>query len=219
MHMRSSKRYQTSGLWLSALGAVVLAAGCNSGQGSTPSLDVQTSYDNLTTDLSICAKSTQTCLEAADGDRPKIQTCEDERMSCETAVNAARKEVHDGIRACVDTARTCAHNIGDGGVAALRACGQAFHSCVQDALPPPPPVPPCVEALRECLSHSEDGGRAARDACGKQFRMCAEAELPPCAHGLATCIDKGGSFWACERAAAKCRDFRLSHDGGVPPNP
>jgi len=217
--MRSSKRYPTSGRLMSALGAVVLAAGCSSGQSSAPGPDVQTSYDNLTTDLSICEKSKQTCLEAADGDRPKIQTCQDERMSCETAVRAATKEVHDGIRACATTARTCAHDSGDGGVAALRACGQAFHACVEEALPPPPPIPPCVESLRECLSRSEDGGRAARDACGKQFRTCAEEQLPPCARGLATCIDNGGSFWACERAAAKCRDFRLSHDGGVPPSP
>src|SRR5512141_3099204 len=81
-HMRNSERYQTSGRLMSVFGAVVLAAGCSSGRGSTPSLDVQTSYDNRTTDLSICEKSHQTCLEAADGDRPKIQTCQDERMSC-----------------------------------------------------------------------------------------------------------------------------------------
>jgi len=197
--------------------ALSLSVGCSGEGASSGDANIASSYDNLTTDLSICAKSRETCLDAADGDRPKIQTCQDELADCRDAVQAARKEVHAGIRACVDAAKECVHSIGDGGEPAARQCGQTFHACVKAALPPPPPLPPCVQPLKDCLAANADGGRDAKQACLEQFRSCAVGRLPPCMHGLAECVDGGGDVRECTMQARQCKDYRLSHDGGVPP--
>jgi hypothetical protein len=193
-------------------------SGCSTEDSASPGANAST-YENLTTDLSICDQAQRDCLDAADGDRPKIQVCHDEMSGCRDAVKAAKKEIHASLRACVDTARACVKNIGDGGRDARRACGTQFHQCVQEALPPPPPVPPCVQALHACLGENEDGGRDAKRECFQQFRTCAEANLPPCLKGLAQCLDAQGDMRACQKEERECRDYRLSHDGGVPPSP
>jgi len=193
-------------------------SGC-SAEDASPSGENASTYENLTTDLSICDQAQHDCLDAADGDRPKIQVCRDEMSSCRDAVKEAKKEIHDSLRACVATARTCVKNIGDGGRDAHHACGTQFHECVQEALPPPPPVPPCVQALKSCLSDAGDGGRDARRECFQSFHTCAEANLPPCLKGLAQCLDAHGDLRACRNEERECRDYRLSHDGGVPPAP
>jgi hypothetical protein len=71
--------------------------------------------------------------------------------------------------------------------------------------------------LKDCLAESADGGRAAKQECLQQFHTCAVAQLPPCMHGVATCIDGGGEVRDCVKEGRQCKDYRLSHDGGVPP--
>ena len=182
--------------------AIALASACNSGQGS--SSDLGSYAAELNTDLGVCSVAHATCLQAADGDVSKIQSCKDERGACADAVQAARKEVHDAIRACADTARTCFHNVApDAGHAALHQCGQQLRACVDDALPPPPPLPPCAAALKQCLSSTSDGGSGGRRACVQTFHACVDATLPPCMHGLATCIaDHDEPPFACRQGRA-----------------
>src|SRR5204862_4885351 len=104
--------------------ALLLGFGCSSGHGSDQGPSTGAFLENLTTDLGVCSQARTTCLDAADGDRPKIQTCEDERAACGQAVQAAFKEVHDGIRACASAARQCLQSSADGGPSARKQCGQ-----------------------------------------------------------------------------------------------
>ncbi|HVU01627.1 MAG TPA: hypothetical protein VHE30_07745 [Polyangiaceae bacterium] len=220
--MRRNQHRVSSILRLASGASIALCTfiGC-SAESPSPSPtspgDVAASYDNLTTDLSVCQKAHDTCLDAADGDAPKVDDCEAEAADCRDAVRASRQEVHAALRECVSTARTCVHSIGDGGMAAVRKCGDAFHECVKAALPPPPPLPPCVQTLRDCLSPGADGAAPDRAACLSEFRTCAIAGLPPCMKGLATCLNDGGSLRECLPPARECRTYRLTHDGGVPP--
>lgn len=219
-------------LWMLAIPSLALLAGAGCGSGddgaSSKSADLGASYDNLNTDLSICDKARDDCLDAADGNPGAIQACKDERASCADAIKEARTEVHDALRACVATARDCVHAaLGDGGFrqlesdagrSAIRECGDAFRSCVKAALPAIQ-LPPCVQTAARCFeaASSGDGGRAAREACAEQFKTCAEAELPPCLHAFATCMDEGGTLRSCLPPERECRDYRMTHDGGVPP--
>src|SRR5689334_9002762 len=208
----------------SAIAATVtllgLAVGCNG--GSDQSGTTGTFLQDLTTDLGVCGAAHNACMEAADGDPNEFQTCKDERQACGDAVQAARKEIHDAIRMCADTARTCWMNAGagDAGKGARKQCVTALRACVEEALPPPPPLPPCAAALKQCLSSAGDGGADARKTCLTTFHGCVDATLPPCMHALATCIeDRSEPRFACERQAEACRHYRLTHDGGVPPAP
>ena len=220
--MNHKKQTSHARVWstLAATGiAIGLASGCNSGQSSGNGSDLGTYLADLNTDLGVCSVAHDTCLQAADGDVSKIQSCKDERSACADAVQAARKEVHDAIRACADTARMCFHALApDAGRAAFHQCGQQLRACVDDALPPPPPLPPCAAALKQCLSSTHDGGSGARHACLQTFHSCVDATLPPCMHELATCIeDHSEPRFACARQAAQCRKYRFTHDGGLPP--
>jgi hypothetical protein len=200
-------------LFATSVGVVI---GC-SGQDGSRGGDVGSSYDNLTTDLSVCQKSASDCLDAADGDRPRIQVCRDDLANCRDAVQAAKSEVHDALRACVQTVRSCVRNASDAGPDGIAACRESFQACVKAAIPPPPPLPPCAESLKQCLSESSDGGREARVQCFQTFHSCVEASLPPCMHGFATCIDSdGGSLWGCAEQAHECMKYRFTHDGGLP---
>lgn len=199
-----------------AMGA--LASGCETGTSPPNRNDTASSYENLTTDLSICQKSQETCLDAADGNSAMIQTCHDELLACREAAITATQELHAALRACVDAAKACVAGDGgqaDSGMPLLLTCGIAFHECVEAALPPPPPLPPCAAALKECLQG--DGGQVDAGTCLAEYRACAIAELPPCAQEFATCIEQGGEFWTCATAARECWTYRMTHDGGVPP--
>jgi hypothetical protein len=197
--------------------ALALGAGCSShGDGSIPATG--TFLEDLSTDLGVCGAARDACMQAADGDPNAFDTCKAERTACGDAVQAARKEIHDAIRVCATTARTCWMNAADAGDAARHQCGKDLRACVEAALPPPPPLPPCVAALKQCLSSTGDGGADARSACVKTFHGCVDATLPPCMHGLATCIeDHSQPRFACERQADQCRRYRSTHDGGLPP--
>jgi hypothetical protein len=202
-----------------SIAAIGLVSGCNSQSDGSDST-TGTFLQNLTTDLGVCGAARDACMQAADGDPNKFETCKDERAACGDAVQAARKEIHEAIRACADTARTCWMDAGagDAGKATRRQCITALRSCVEMALPPPPPLPPCAAALRQCLSTTGDGGADARKACVGTFHTCVDATLPPCMHALAACIeDRSEPRFACERQAQTCRRYRLTHDGGLPP--
>lgn len=202
----------------SAVAGLSLAMGCGSSSSSPSRGDSASSYENLTTDISICQKNQETCLDAVDGNSAMIQTCHDELLACRQAISAATEELHAALRACVDAAKACVAGDGgasDSGTPLLLTCGGAFHACVQAALPPPPSVPLCAAALKECLRG--DGGQVDAGTCLTEYRACAIAALPPCAQEFATCLEQGGEFWACATAARECWTYRMTHDGGVPP--
>jgi hypothetical protein len=157
-------------------------------------------------------------MQAADGDVSKVDTCKAEASACHDAVTAARQEIHTAIRACASSAKSCFQGAAEAGMDARKMCGKELRSCVEMALPPPPPLPPCCAALKQCLSSTDDGGTTAREACFTTFHSCVEATLPPCMHELATCIDdRSEPPRACERQAEECRHYRFTHDGGLPP--
>ncbi len=139
--------------------ALALAAGCGSGQSAGSSPSAGTYETELTTDLGVCSVAHDTCMQAADGDVSKVDTCKTEASACGDAVKQARQEIHTSIRACATTARTCFMGAADGGMGALKTCGQQLRACVEMALPPPPPLPPCAVALQTCLSSTGDGGQ------------------------------------------------------------
>lgn len=214
------KAWLTAYVTGSAAMGLALVTGCGSGTSSPQRSGIASSYENLTTDLSICQKSQETCLDAADGNSAMIQTCHDELLQCKQAISAATQELHAALLSCVDSVKACLAGDGgasDSGVPLLLTCGTAFHACVEAALPPPPPLPPCAAALKQCLG--SDGGQVDAGTCLADYRACAIAELPPCAQEFATCLEQGGEFWTCAAAARECWSYRMTHDGGVPPTP
>jgi len=198
--------------------AFALASGCSSGQGNGSAPTTGTYLADLSTDLGVCTVAHDTCMDAADGDVSKVDTCKAEASDCHDAVQAEEQQVHTAIRACATTARSCFMSTEDAGTAARMECGQQLRACVEMALPPPPPLPPCAAALKTCLSSTEDGGADARKACLSTFNSCVVASLPPCMHEFATCVeDRSEPPRACERQAAQCTQYRFTHDGGLPP--
>src|ERR1700759_111347 len=94
---------------------LAFTAGCSSGQSSGTPESTGSYVQDLTTDLGVCTVAHDTCMQAADGDVPKIDSCKSEASDCKDAVSAARQEIHTAIRACADTARTCFVGAADGG--------------------------------------------------------------------------------------------------------
>src|ERR1700742_2249975 len=104
--------------------AFTLAAGCSTGQSAGSTESTGSYVQDLSTDLGVCSVAHDTCLQAADGDVSKIDTCKSEASDCHDAVAAEAQQVHTAIRACAQTARTCFMSTEDAGDAARKTCGQ-----------------------------------------------------------------------------------------------
>src|SRR5215475_5265783 len=79
--------------------AFALASGCSNGQSTESAPSTGTYLEELNTDLGVCTVAHDTCMQAADGDVSKVDTCKAESSDCHDAVKAEQQQVHTAIRA------------------------------------------------------------------------------------------------------------------------
>jgi hypothetical protein len=153
--------------------AAALAFGCSSsGSGASDTQEsVGATQEAVMNSVCDCAMTARECFRGTSNDAGRHE-CGAEFKTCEQNALAALKALHDAIRACEKDAGMCIRGTFDAGFTRKGhderiACVETERSCIQAALPPPPP---CIQGLEKCI---QDGG---------DRRMCLEQAFE-CMHG------------------------------------
>lgn len=151
---------------------VAVSFGCSgSGQGSSgtdQTASLGQTQEAVMGSVCECASTARECFHSADGDAG-VHECKAEFKTCETAALAALKQLEAEIKECRSTESSCLEGTRDAGFSKVgwqerEACVKTANTCIEAALPPPPP---CIQKLEQCV---ENGGD--RWKCLDEARQC-----------------------------------------------